>query len=95
MSGKYIWLMLIMRLLKPYLLLFYIIMNMKLFIWNCQGARDKGFPQIVNDFVRMDNPSITILLERRICGAIADKAINSLSFGKTHKVEASGFSEGI
>ncbi|EOY24337.1 Uncharacterized protein TCM_015965 [Theobroma cacao] len=85
----------IRRLLKPLLLLFISLMNLKVLVWNCQGAGDRGFPHFANDLQRIHNISIMILLEPRISGTNADKVIRSIKFDRSHKVEAIDFSGGF
>lgn len=76
---------------NPYMLL----MEEKIFSWNCRGATSKDFMREMNEWRRLHKPTIILLIEPKINGSGANKVCRRL--GKTHstRYEAVGFSGGL
>lgn len=56
----------------------------KVVCWNCQGARSGQFMRELKELVREYKPVITILLEPKISGKVADETCRRI--GKSHWV---------
>ncbi|XP_028760821.1 uncharacterized protein LOC114719473 [Neltuma alba] len=63
--------------------------------WNCRGAGNRAFPQLIKDIVRRKNIDILCLIEPRISGQKADKVVRKLGFSHWIRVEATGFAGAI
>lgn len=70
-------------------------MNHSIFAWNCQGAASGSFHRILRSLLKGYRPHIVILVEPRISGKQADKAIRKINYPYSHRIEATGFSGGI
>ena len=69
--------------------------SMSIFIWNCQGAANPKFIATLRSFLQNLKPLMVVLVEPRISGVRADKAIKKIGLPHSHRVEANGFSGGI
>ncbi|XP_039036521.1 uncharacterized protein LOC120173403 [Hibiscus syriacus] len=67
----------------------------KFLFWNCQGAESSNIRRYFREHCRTSRPGIVALLETRICGTTADKAVRAFGFQNSFRVEAHGFSVGI
>lgn len=70
-------------------------MDLSFFVWNCQGAASPGFHRTLQSLLQGYKPDILVLVEPRIVGVQADKAIRRIGYPFSHRVEARGFSGGI
>ena len=62
---------------KAFLLsLFILIMNM--LIWNCRGAINPTFCDVVNELVRLHSPAIMIIVETKVSGDRARRILENL-----------------
>jgi len=59
------------RPLHEFLLSFpsFLILKMNVLIWNCQGALNPSFQNIVNDMVHSHSPAIMIITETKTSGS--------------------------
>lgn len=64
-------------------------------VWNCQGAGDNSFVNLLREFVKQNNCSMVVIVEPRINGFHAKRVINSTGFERSHRVESTGLSGGI
>ena len=70
-------------------------MECDIFVWNCQGANDNNFRRTMRCFIKQYKPNVLVILETRISGIKADRVIKNMGFGRSHQIEAEGFSGGI
>ncbi|XP_028773891.1 uncharacterized protein LOC114730946 [Neltuma alba] len=68
---------------------------MSALIWNCQGAAKSSFYSVLKSFIKEHKPYLLVLVEPRISGEVASRAIKRIGLPNSHRVEASGFSGGI
>ncbi|KAJ4847776.1 hypothetical protein Tsubulata_003312 [Turnera subulata] len=64
-------------------------------MWNCQGARKKQFKRHFKELCRTQRPKITVVVEPRVSGSVAERIISGLGYNCSHRVEARGFADGI
>ena len=63
--------------------------------WNVKGATLLVFYRFFGSLIKNYKPVMVVLLEPGISGYKADDFIKRISFDKSPRVEATGFSEGI
>lgn len=68
---------------------------MNIISWNCRGAASRVFPGRVRDLIRGMDIHVLFLLETRVSGLKADRAISRLGFNRWIHIEASGYAGGI
>ncbi|KAI9111887.1 hypothetical protein K1719_017577 [Acacia pycnantha] len=68
---------------------------MKILIWNCRGAANKGVATVIRNMKKRYRLYVVVILEPRISGGHATKVIRSWGFNHSTRVEADGFSGGI
>ena len=76
-------------------LYYMLLMTVSILFWNVQGPGSPSFRRIFATLVKSYNPTIVVILEPRISGSKADEFIKKSGFDRSHRVEATGFSEGI
>lgn len=64
-------------------------------IWNCPGAGGRNFSNLIRDYMRIYKLDFIAILEPRISGSTADRAINKIGLVEGARVDACGFSGGI
>ncbi|WCJ20690.1 hypothetical protein M5689_002908 [Euphorbia peplus] len=64
-------------------------------VWNVQGATNGRFLRTLKMFIQSHKPSMLVLVETKISGAMADTSICKIGFNFSHRVEARGFFGGI
>ncbi|KAI9074353.1 hypothetical protein K1719_043647 [Acacia pycnantha] len=65
--------------------------NGQILIWNCRGAASKGFAASLKNLNFVHKVDMVVLLETRISGNKAKKAIRSFGFKYSEIIEALGF----
>ena len=68
-------------------------MSIKILVWNVQGAGNKV--QVIRELVRINKPSVLVLVETHLSGEQAQKICDRIGFAGQKRVEAQGFSGGI
>ncbi|XP_010666673.1 uncharacterized protein LOC104883809 [Beta vulgaris subsp. vulgaris] len=68
-------------------------MSIKILVWNVQGAGNKV--PIIKELVRINKPSVVVLVETHLSGEQAQKICDKIGFQGQQRVEAQGFSGGI
>ena len=68
-------------------------MSIKILVWNVQGVGNK-IP-MVKEVIRVNQPSMVVLVETHLSGEQADRVCNRIGFSGKLRVEAQGFSGGI
>ncbi|CAL1384548.1 unnamed protein product [Linum trigynum] len=63
--------------------------------WNCRGAGSNCFLRVFKEYCRRYRPCVTIIVEPRISGDVAEKVIEKMGFDKWLVVDAVGFAGGI
>lgn len=71
------------------------IIMIKVFFWNCMGAGSERFQYFFAQDKFTHSPDIVAILEPKISGIQADKAIKLMGFPNSHRVKAQGFRRGI
>ena len=69
--------------------------EMRLMVWNTQGAGSCDFLNTLKEHIRMQRPQIVVLLETHISGPRADSVCNKIGFGGQLRVDVRGFQGGI
>ncbi|KAJ8422017.1 hypothetical protein Cgig2_007567 [Carnegiea gigantea] len=69
--------------------------DMKILIWNTQGAGTHDFMNTLKEHIGMQRPQIVVLLETHISGSRADNVCKRIGFGGQYRVDARGFQGGI
>ncbi|CAL1354023.1 unnamed protein product [Linum trigynum] len=72
-----------------------LLMDTRIFAWNCRGAGSKRFLRVYKEYRRQFRPTITIIVEPKISGDTAKKVIQEMGFVESLIVDASGFAGGI
>ncbi|KAJ8447113.1 hypothetical protein Cgig2_022842 [Carnegiea gigantea] len=70
-------------------------MELKMLIWNTQGAGSRKFLRTLKEHVRMQRPQIMALLETHVNGHRADDVCRKIGFRHHFHVQARGFCGGI
>lgn len=70
-------------------------MAYKIISWNCQGVANETTIAAINSLIDKNNLSMIVILEPKISGIDADRAIRKIGMKYSHRVEAVGFSGGI
>lgn len=70
-------------------------LNLKIFLWNCQGCVNRKFIRAFREYKVEHNPDIVCLVEPRVSGQKANFIIEQLGFNFSHWVDSVGFSGGI
>lgn len=68
-------------------------MSIKILIWNVQGVGNKI--AVIRDLVRINQPTMLVLVETHLSGEQADNVCNRIGFSGKFRVEAQGFAGGI
>lgn len=68
---------------------------MKVVVWNCRGAADKGFAASMRNLYKDFRADLVFLLEPRVSGVKVRRIIRSLGFKHCDIIEARGFAGGI
>ena len=68
-------------------------MSIKILVWNVQGVGNKV--PLIRELVRINKPSVLVLVETHISGDQAQKICDKIGFMGQQRVEAQGFSGGI
>ena len=68
---------------------------MNFLFWNCRGAGNSGFCEVVHDLRRLWNCTVLAVVEPRVNGVRADRIVKKLKFESNFRVEAQGMSGGI
>lgn len=79
---------------KRILLVLYVFM-MNMLIWNCKGAGNNRFPDLIRDYVKMYKLGFLAIIEPHISGVRADNVINKLGFDGIARSDAITFVGGI
>ncbi|KAL8152729.1 LOW QUALITY PROTEIN: hypothetical protein V2J09_010489 [Rumex salicifolius] len=69
--------------------------TLKIISWKVQGAGNKQFLHSLKDIIRMNDPTILVLLETRISRSLVEKVCSQIGFDSLIRSEASEFSGGI
>lgn len=59
------------------------------------GCTTPKISQILKEYLQEFDPDIILLVESRVSGFKADRVIRSIRMLISHRVEATGFSEGV
>ena len=79
---------------KAFLLsLFILIMNM--LIWNCRGAINPTFCDVVNELVRLHSPAIMIIVETKVSGDRARRILENLDLDGAIFANSIGLTGGL
>ena len=68
---------------------------MNFLFWNCRGAGNNGFCEVIHDMRRFYHCDILAVVEPRISGDKANKIVEKLNFDSNFRVEANGRSGGL
>lgn len=63
--------------------------------WNCRGARSGELLREIKEFIRVHRPVITILMEPRISGEVADSVCKKLGYKRWVRSDSEGFNGGV
>lgn len=55
-------------------------MYIKIMIWNVQGAGSQFFFTIIKELIKINNPTVLVLVETHISGEIAQRVCDSIGF---------------
>ena len=69
--------------------------TMKMIAWNCQGVGDEIFCDHAYELHRRHRPNMLIIIEPRIAEARAQAVIDTLPYTHSHRVDPTGYSEGL
>ncbi|XP_021836152.1 uncharacterized protein [Spinacia oleracea] len=64
-------------------------------MWNVQGAGKQAFMATLREIVRINNPSVIVLVETYLSGEKAQRICDRVGYSGQTRVEAQGFSGGI
>jgi hypothetical protein len=56
--------------------------------WNCRGAGNSKFSEIVHDTKNIYDFDILVVVEPKVSGVIADRIVDKLKFNYSYIVEA-------
>lgn len=68
---------------------------MIILVWNVQGAESSKFFQVLLEHIRINKPTMVVLLEMKISSFNADDVCDKLGFNGVIQVEAKGYNRGI
>ncbi|XP_056694850.1 uncharacterized protein [Spinacia oleracea] len=70
-------------------------MSIKILMWNVQGAGKQAFMATLKEIIRINNPTVIVLVETHLSGEKAQRVCDRIGFSGQTRVEAQGFSGGI
>ena len=70
-------------------------LSMNMLIWNCQGALNPNFCEIVNEMVRLHSPAIMVVVETKVCGERAKRISEKLDFDGVIIANSIGLTGGL
>lgn len=68
---------------------------MKLLLWKSRGTANKTFRRISRDFLRVQKPSIFVVVEPLVCGPKAERILRRLGFGRYCIADPVGLTGGV
>jgi hypothetical protein len=76
-------------------LVFMMISNSKLFVWNCRGAANTSFYRVCKHYVNIHKPIMLVILETRCDPNKLRCSFNLLGFDEVSATEVQGYAGGI
>lgn len=70
-----------------------LIMNM--LIWNCRGAPNPFFCDVVNNLIQMHSPTIMVIGETKVSGVRAERISNRINLDRAIFANSIGLSGGL